>query len=505
LSWLGTGLTLLLALAWLSAVPYLLVRAGTSSPVALATADAVHLYVGSAMVALIVAKVRRAGLRTTVPGVQVVSLWQRWLSWSLGVGYGAVVVTGALALIPWSSPVRNDLADAHLIVAVWMVVPTTWHVLHHRRRAYARLRRLSGIRWLGLALVVLPLGAVVPLARAVAEPTQTGAGATWTAVGPQVFLDRLSVAPDGRHLVAGGSGLFVGEAGDSRWVRVGPFSADDPVLGLDLPGRGRFGVLVGAADGLWGAARLGGPYQRLPLPVTDVHAATVAPALPDTIWASSDEGMWRSTDGGRRWEPQSAGLADPASAWSLGWSGPRLFGSDGRAVYMWSGASWVRSSAQWGVVMLDAVSGRRLVASSMGDGMRSYDGRSWRPTQAGLTVHAHGSGAVGVHVVSVSFGSGEHAYAGTMEDGVEVSLDGGRTWSQAWPQLARDGVAWRVLPMGSQLVAATDRGMLAYHLPAARPAGWWWWLAVAGGGLVIGGLAVVLSAAPRAVRGDRAL
>jgi hypothetical protein len=211
------------------------------------------------------------------------------------------------------------------------------------------------------------------------------------------------------------------------------------------------------------------------------------------MWASSDQGMWRTTDGGRRWELLNVGLADPHSAWSLGWRGPSLFGSDGQAVYRWTGDRWTRSSSQFGVVMLDSGPGGRLVASSMGDGVKTYDGGSWRRTQAGFTVHNHGAGPRGIHVVGVSFGPGGRAYAGTMEDGAEASLDGGSTWSQTWPQLAGDGVAWRVLPIGSRLVAATDHGLRTYRLPTAGGAGWWWWLTVAGGGVGVAALAVWLS------------
>jgi hypothetical protein len=455
------------------------------------------------LVVLLVAKTARVGLCMAVPGVTGLALWQRWLSWSLGVGYGAVIVTGALALVPWSAPVRGDLADAHLIASVWLVVPTTWHVVHHRGRAYNRLRRLSARRWVGLALLVVPLGAAALVGRAVALPTQTGSGAAWTPAGPRVFLDRLALTPDRRHLVAGGAGLFVARVGDAHWQRVGPFSDDDPVLGLELPARGPYAVLVGAVDGLWGAPRLEGPYERLPVQATDVHAVAADFVTTESMWASSDQGMWRTTDGGRRWTLLNAGLADPRTAWSLGWRGQSLFGSDGQAVYRWTGDHWARSSGQYGVVMLDPAPGGRLVASSMGDGMSVYDGRSWRPARGGLTVHNHSSGPRGVHVVSASFGPGDRAYAGTMEDGVEASIDGGRSWTQSWPQLASDGVAWRVVPIGSDLVAATDHGLFTYRLPTAGGAAWWWWVAVVGGGLGVAGIAVWLSRSPTAAPDGR--
>ncbi len=225
-------------------------------------------------------------------------------------------------------------------------------------RAYDRLRRLRAPRWLGwwscwFRSVRRRSSVGPPPCRRRPVPASA-----WTPAGPQVFLDRLALTPDRRHLVAGGAGLFVQRCRRLRWRRVGPFGADDPVLGLELPGRGPYAVLAGAVDGLWGAPQLEGPYERLPVQATDVHAVAVDFAQTDTVWASSDQGMWRTTDGGRRWELLSSGLADPASAWSLAWRGQSLFGSDGQAVYRWTGDRWARSSSQYGVVMLDADSRR---------------------------------------------------------------------------------------------------------------------------------------------------
>jgi len=83
--------------------------------------------------------------------------------------------------------------------------------------------------------------------------------------------------------------------------------------------------------------------------------------------------------GGRTRAPASSTPAPPGR-----WRGVDRACSeaDGRGVYRWTGDQWARSSSQYGVVMFDTDPGGRLVASSMGDGVRTYDRGLWR-TDAG--------------------------------------------------------------------------------------------------------------------------
>lgn len=503
-------------LAWLSGLAYLLVRGGLPSPVQLAAVDAVHLYVGIGAIVILATKTGRAGWRLRVPGEVETAPRRRWLSWSLVALYAGVALTGGLALLPLPGGAQAAMVDAHLIAAVWATVPTTAHLLVYRRRAVAVMRPPSGSRrrrrLLGLICAMAPLAAVAAVPRSISSLARVGAGAGWSPDGPQVFLDRLAAAPGGRSLVAGGSGLFVapvvGPPGGRQparvpgaWTGVGTFDADNPVLGLDLPDQGPVAAWVGAGDGLWAAPRLRGPYRRVPLPSEVVHAIAVAPGAPALVWASSGDGFWRSTDGGRHWHRADAGVASPSTSWAVAFSGSQLYGSDQDAVYRWTGRRWAAVSHQAGVVMLDRGPGGRLFASSMGYGIRVLGQGGWRPAQGGLRVHDHGA-LPGIHVVSVSALGDGRAYAGTMDEGAVASLDGGRSWSQAWPQLGGGGVVWRVLPLAGpagspgSLVAATDHGIFAYRLPGDRAPSASWWVGVIGLALLAPGLAAGVAASP---------
>jgi hypothetical protein len=316
---------------------------------------------------------------------------------------------------------------------------------------------------LTVALTLLAVGATTGGARAPAHV----AGGRWVPVGPQVFVDRLASTPDGRHLVAGGSGLYVSRAAGRHWTQVGPFSAADPVIALALPAQGPLAVLVGTDRGLFAAPSLDGPYRRLPLAPSPVHGVLAVPGRPGVLWASSGSGMWRSDDDGTTWAPADAGLPRPGTAWALAWWQGAVYGSDALGVYRWTAGRWQASSDQFGVVSLDATA-HGLFASSMGAGEDVLTGDRWRRAASGLPVHRRGPVA-GVHVVSVTApGRGAAAYAGTMIDGAAVSWDHGRTWAPAWPGLSRHGVVWRVLPTHGGLLAATDLGLLAWT-PSGAP------------------------------------
>ncbi|MGH9067097.1 MAG: hypothetical protein ACRD0J_06370, partial [Acidimicrobiales bacterium] len=186
LTLLGLALAALLGLAWLTGLAYLVVRGGLPAPVRLPVVDLVHVYVGIGVVGLLVAKARKVGWRLSVPGEPDMAPRRRWLSWSLVALYGAVGVTGALALVPLPGGASAALVDGHLIAAVWATAPTTVHLLGYSRRAGAMLRRRSRARArrlaLGLAVAVVPLVAVAALpglGRAASPLARQGGGGSW--------------------------------------------------------------------------------------------------------------------------------------------------------------------------------------------------------------------------------------------------------------------------------------------------------------------------------------
>ncbi len=493
---LGVGVVLLVSLAWASAALYLVVRSGLPSPVSLALVDGTHLYVGIASLAFMAAKVARVGLHQRVGGVPEQLLWHRWISWSLLALYSGVYGTGFLLLAPWPVGISKALVNAHLLTAVWTVLPSAWHVWHHRPWALPYLprsrRRLPRRFWIAVGVVLLPLAAVLAFPRAVSPLAQTGNGNVWTKAPGDIraFVDRVAVTPDGTTLVAGGEGLYVSRPAGSAWRRVG-FPAE-LILALALP-RGSTAAYVGTTSGLYAGPRITGPYERLPFPSREVHGIAVDPSDPAVVWAASRGGIWRSSDRGDRWVNVSGGLTDPSTAWAIGYFDGSMFASDAFAVYRWDGSRWEQTSSQPLVVSLDlSADGRHLFASSMGLGVWSLDGHGWIRSDDGLVAN-HG-GVRAIHVTSVTVG-GRRSFAATMLDGTATSTDGGRSWTALGGGLPA-GSVWRVLEIGHGLIAATDHGLYAYVMPPASAAGVGWLMFVIGAALLAGLAGVALGAVP---------
>jgi len=490
----GTLFIVLVVLAWCWALFYLVVRTRLPVPINLAIVDTVHVYVGVASMGFLASLLASGRLpRIDAPGKPP------WVGGSLLVLYLALYATGAILLLPLGSSISEFLVTTHLLAAVWSV-PLTTVYWWRSRSDFARffggsLPRVPARFWLGLAIVLLPAAVLAVIPRALSPLAETGTGAIWSRVAlPGIFLDRMAPSPKGGGIVAGGAGLYVGQA-DGRWRRL-DFPAE-LVLGLALS-TGSTQAYVGTDDGLYAAGRLDGPYRKLPLPGRGIHGIVIDPRASSTIWASSREGFWRSDDSGEHWVNASQGLKAPEGSWALGYHQGALYGSDALGIYRWTAGKWERTSDQKYVVSLDpSADGQRLFASSMGEGVQVFDGKSWSPLDEGLA--AHGSGAI--HVIGVTAGN-ERMIAATMLDGVAVSIDGKR-WSALGSGLSR-GAVWRVLDDCGRLLAATDDGLFSYTMKSNAASAAWWTL-FAGAVIVgtVGSLSRLRAADDSSQRGRR--
>ena len=527
---LGLSLVLLVSAAWGTGAFYLLARLGAGSPLGLATMDGIHVYVGLAGGVVVVAKVARVGLRYRVEGVPGVVPWQRWMSWSLLVLYGAVFLTGVLALLPISGRVASDLVDLHLLTSVWALVPTTWHVWHYRVRALPYLRRWSrraaGRRfWTALALAALPTPALVVGGAAVSQLPEVLGGASWSPAALHgSYLDRVATTPDGA-LVAAGDALYTSRDG-VVWERIDlPVgAAPPPAAGAPAAGGHQHGqpapagnitalalapdgaVFVGNARGLFRSAGLDGPLEQVPYGGGAVSALCAGAG---TLWVASAGGPLLSADGGRTWSSGVAGLEQPGAVSAISCAGGDVFASDALGVYRWDAgrAGWARSSRQPFVVSLTpSPDGRELYAASPTDGLQALalPGGRWTRLEDAAPIHNHG-GHVHGQPSSVAPVDGRLYAAGTSE-GVSASSDGGRTWTQLGGGLGTDTPA-QVIGFRGGLLAATSGGLYGFPLRAAPPASPRWWLAVVAAALAAGLVAAAVGAlgpGPRAVRRARA-
>jgi hypothetical protein len=254
-------------------------------------------------------------------------------------------------------------------------------------------------------------------------------------------------------------------------------------------------VYVGTSNGLYASQVADGPYRRLAFPSREVHGIAVDPTDAQVIWASSRGGFWKSTDGGQHWVPESTGIQHPEGAWAIAYFRSTLYASDAVGVYHWDGSAWQSSSDQGSVVSLDpSADGRELFASSMGQGLRVFDGRTWIRANEGLSAHAGARGAI--HVVSVTAPKQVAALAATMLNGVAVSQDGGRDWSELRAGLPV-GTVWRVIQADHRLIAASDHGIYEYTLPQLSIPGAAWWVLLISAALGTGLSAVACGALPR--------
>lgn len=488
---LTAGLLALLAGGYLTGLAYLDLQAGLPIPVPMSRIDAVHVAsgIGAMAFAICLAVRLRRGRRN----------WSRWMNGLLTAAaalYAGVLVTGVIILFPLPADLADELTHAHLIAAVWAAEPTLALFVELGRRGDLRRPRpaptsvregsrtpsgrrgravrggLLGLAALGPAIV---LAVVAP--RALSPSAQRGGYRSWTPIGPRVITDVAMPAPGGGSVIAGGYGLYRVSL-DGSSLPLGDFAGQD-VLSL-LRGSGG-SVYVGTGLGLYRAPALAGPYRRLPLPAGGVHGIAVEGSR---IWASSFYGFWLSGDGGAHWRQVNAGVEYPYLSWALINDGGTVYGSDVSGVYRFAGDRWDRVSSEEGVFTF-SLAGGRLFAAGEGGGVwvRRADGE-WTPSDNGLVSHNQGT-LQGIHEFSVTPGADGRMYGGSMLDGGDVSLDGGGTWSQQWPNLSRDAAVYRILPVGDDLVAATDRGLLVYPLPTTAPAGLGWWAVLVGATLAL--------------------
>src|SRR5439155_18845749 len=214
----GIALSLLLALAWLTGLDYALVRLRLGSPVGQALVDGVHLYAGVAAIPLLLAKARLA-LTRSEPPAPAGSRWHRAMATALLVLYAGVLLTGALLVLP--SPLDHEsVARAHLLLAVWAALPTTWHVWYYASRLAPPPAPAAGL--LVLAVLLAPLAFLISRPALLSGHAHLGDGASWQAAGlADTYLTQVATAAGGVR-VAAGDGLWVIEPGKSKWRQVGP-------------------------------------------------------------------------------------------------------------------------------------------------------------------------------------------------------------------------------------------------------------------------------------------
>jgi len=512
----------------MTGVFYLLVRLGVPSPLHLAWVDGVHIYVGSAGAVVILGKMSRIGFRYQVRGVTGVVAWQRWISWSLLTFYAANFLTGTLLLLPIRGRVYENLVESHLLLSIWAVPPTTWHVWHYRQRALPYLTRWTAARrpwryWAGISLLAVPAVWLLFAPRGVSQLPQVLAGSAWEPAGLSGdYLDRLTFAADGSW-VAAGDAVYISHDG-VIWQEVDlpasspGSSASQTTSAGEPPGHHHVAappgfaqalavsgntIYVGTATGLYETTTAGGDLVDLHAPAHQVRGIAVDPGSPSVIWAASDAGPLMSADGGKSWTISARGIGQPAGSQAVAFFDGQLFASDASGVYEWQhqSADWVLTSNQRSVVSLDAEPGALYAVSSLGT-VDVLGAGSWTAlADPGAGAHIHG-GVQHEPLAGVTGFDGRLYVAGSTF-GVPASADGGRTWTQLGGGLGETSAPGQLVEHEGQLWAATTDGLYLFQLVRSQPASTAWWAGLVAAAVVCGFVAIGIMAydPPRRRRG----
>jgi len=203
------------------------------------------------------------------------------------------------------------------------------------------------------------------------------------------------------------------------------------------------------------------------VPGSSVSAIAVDPDHPSTVYASSDQGFWKSTDGAATWSLMAPGASFANSIAVDPENTSRVFTSDyssGLRRSLDGGQTWQavnngRPFASIHCLGADPSDDRTVYAGTDADGLfrSTNNGASWSPLTGDLSFDS-------VTSVSVDPFDPSRIYTTLLSHGVYRSTDAGASWSNVLPQLfdssfevtAATGIA-------GLAYATTDRGLYASH------------------------------------------
>jgi photosystem II stability/assembly factor-like uncharacterized protein len=216
---------------------------------------------------------------------------------------------------------------------------------------------------------------------------------------------------------------------------------DPEVLYLGLYAQGVYRSADGA--GTWRPVT----GQQGALEAAGVQALLVHPTDPNTVYVATENGVWRTTDGGQNWEPFNSGLPPSADVrtLALGNDGQLYAGTRGYGIYTFDALHQTGDDTWRQLPALDpsghpALSQRTSMLVHPTDPNTLYAGTPaglFKTTDGGLTWREQNVGLGNVGILTLAFHPADQQtlYAGTTA-GVARSVDAGATWhpwDAGWP------------------------------------------------------------------------
>lgn len=295
-------------------------------------------------------------------------------------------------------------------------------------------------------------GAAAPSVWSTSDGGNTWRGVTVAGLPPSAAPRALIALSNGVSLLNTASGTYRSTDNGQSWLPLeGPLSSGE-VTGFALintassTAAGGSAVIAATGHGLYVSRDGGALWQPLGqgLPYnSQIIGLLTQPKQPQQVLAISNKAtlhgtvqppaVFRSVDGGGRWDPAAAGLPDvPATAWGLDPGDPnRIFVASWNHILRSTdaGVTWRSTQMSYSprTAIVVAPSDRNMVYVSGQPAMRSTDrGDTW--SALSLPTAAPEAPAPLVSGLAVDPSAADHLWAALDGGGVLESRDGGRTW-----------------------------------------------------------------------------
>jgi photosystem II stability/assembly factor-like uncharacterized protein len=290
-------------------------------------------------------------------------------------------------------------------------------------------------------------------------------------------VNAIAISGGAMYAATGGSGVLRSEDGGASWkaVESGALTVFSVVSdGTPVPT-----VYAGTDQGLW-RSTAGGDWSPIAtaLATNNVYAIAVDASDPSVLFAGTCMGgLYRSADGGNTWALEALGAANPtvfAVAIDPAHPASVYAGTDhGLFESFDGGATWNAASEVSGSVFslaIDPASGSVYAGTdASGVFLSRNGGTTWMPSSTGLP-------DASVYALAVDRSKPGLLYAGTQDGGVFRSPDGGSSWTADNAGLTSTTVFSLAFDpsSASRVYAGTYGGGVFGNLasgPAAQPVG----------------------------------
>ncbi len=248
-----------------------------------------------------------------------------------------------------------------------------------------------------------------------------------------------------------GGCMFRAADDGTNWIQIGSADSSTDILSIVMLDSGILagtwnGFLHSTDDGTtWNAfAPSGFPADTAVWSIVMIH---------DTLFAGTTGAIYKSSDRGATWTESDAGIAADARIISIAACGDAMFaGSPNKGVYKSTtgGKSWTAFNTQLAdthisqLVVLDTTV---FAVTLTGVFLSGISRTSWAADNSGLK---------NVNCLAVVQ---DHLFAGTDDDGVHLSVDGGATWTSFSSGLPANTRIWSLAAGGERIFAGTGSGV----------------------------------------------